>query len=103
MTRGHLCHRESPPPSRLREGYVERLGDLVDEDELQAAELVLGYLSDVSLVALRNDHLLDPCPLCGATVSGDDPRRGICRYPDPSPIDYGLRIVLVDRRTGEIV
>lgn len=45
----------------------------------------------------------DPCPLCGATVSGDDPRRGVCQYPDPPPTDYGIRLVLVDRDTGEIV
>jgi hypothetical protein len=45
----------------------------------------------------------DPCPLCGATVSGDDPRNGVCQYPDPPPPDYGIRIVLVDRDTGEII
>ena len=49
------------------------------------------------------DDKPDPCPLCGATVAGDDPRRGICQYPEAPPIDYGLRLVLVDRDTGGII
>ncbi len=43
----------------------------------------------------------DPCPLCGATVSGDDKVNGICQYPDTPPTDYGLRLILVDRDTDE--
>jgi hypothetical protein len=45
-----------------------------------------------------------PCPGCGATASGNDPVRGVCQarrsgYP-PHPL---VTLVLVDRRTGEIV
>lgn len=45
----------------------------------------------------------DPCPACGATLSGDDPVRGICqaeslRYPFENP-----KIILVHRDTGEPV
>lgn len=47
------------------------------------------------------DEQPDPCPLCGATVSGDGLVRGICQYPNPPPTDYGIRVVLVDRATGE--
>lgn len=45
----------------------------------------------------------DPCPLCGATLAGDDPHRGVCQHPKPRRADYGLRIILVDRNTGEPV
>jgi hypothetical protein len=47
------------------------------------------------------DEQPDPCPLCGATASGNDLRRGVCAYPDSPPTDYGIRIILVDRRTGK--
>lgn len=42
----------------------------------------------------------DPCPDCGASVA-----TGRCgaRKPGPPPVDYGLRLVLVDRDTGELV
>ena len=50
-----------------------------------------------------NNDAPDPCPLCGATLRGDDPVRGICQHPDPPPTDYGLRLVLIDRETGKIV
>ena len=42
----------------------------------------------------------DPCPKCGATVSGNDRVNGVCQYPDPPPLDYGIRIGLVDKETG---
>ncbi len=45
----------------------------------------------------------DPCPLCGATVSGNDPVRGVCQYPSPPPTDYGIRIILIDKKTGKQV
>ena len=44
-----------------------------------------------------------PVPLCGATVSGNDRVHGVCQQFDPPPTDYGLRLVLVDRLTGEMV
>lgn len=48
------------------------------------------------------DEQPDLCPLCGATVSGNDSRQGVCQYPDPPPIDYGVRIVLVNRFIGDM-
>jgi hypothetical protein len=44
----------------------------------------------------------DPCPACGATVSGDDPVNGVCqaRQCRPPPDDYGLKLVLIDKATG---
>ena len=46
----------------------------------------------------------DPCPCCGATLSGNDPVRGVCqaRYNRPRPTPL-LEIVLIDRRTGKVV
>ena len=45
-----------------------------------------------------------PCPACGATISGDDPVRGVCQArhngPPPRPL---LELVLLDKRTGEVV
>src|SRR5205085_10301830 len=52
----------SPAPDST-ERHAERLRDFVDEDELQAAELPLGNLLDVSRVSVRHDHPLDPRPL----------------------------------------
>jgi hypothetical protein len=45
-----------------------------------------------------------PCPGCGATVEGKDPVRGVCqaRYNGPRPEPL-IRVVLIDKRTGEIV
>ena len=44
------------------------------------------------------------CP-CGATVSGKDPRHGVCRAikdgPDPRIDPYGVSIVLIDRRVAQ--
>lgn len=44
-----------------------------------------------------------PC-VCGATVSGKDPVRGVCQArhnrPKPQPL---VQIVLIDKETGEIV
>ena len=43
----------------------------------------------------------DPCPACGATVAGNDPVRGICQATHGySPIDYGIRLILIDRNSG---
>lgn len=45
----------------------------------------------------------DPCP-CGATVSGNDPVRGVCQARKSGyPPGHGVRLVLVDKTTGEIV
>lgn len=45
-----------------------------------------------------------PCPACGATADGNDPVRGVCQAirmgPPPEPL---VQVVLVDKRTGEIV
>lgn len=45
----------------------------------------------------------DPCPACGATESGDDPVRGRCQAihlrPPPEPL---VRLVLIDKRTGQV-
>lgn len=50
---------------------------------------------------LRED---EDCPACGATASGNDPVRGICQArfigPAPQPL---LHLVLIDKRTGEVV
>lgn len=44
------------------------------------------------------------CSACGATLSGNDPVRGVCQArfngPAPRPLLY---LVLLDKRTGEIV
>lgn len=46
----------------------------------------------------------DPCPLCGATVSGDDPVHGVCQARNTRPRPQSiLDFVLVDRESGEIV
>lgn len=46
----------------------------------------------------------DPCPACGATVSGKDPVRGVCQArhngPRPRPL---VELILVRRDTGERV
>lgn len=45
----------------------------------------------------------DPCPECGATVSGNDAVNGVCQAirRGSQPDDYGLRLVVIDRRTGK--
>jgi hypothetical protein len=55
--------------------------------------------------ALDEDKFPDaPCPACGATVAGNDPVRGVCQARrGPPPTDYGLRIVLTHRDTGQII
>ena len=43
----------------------------------------------------------DPCPACGATVSGNDPVRGVCQAThNRPPSDYSLSLILTDRNTG---
>lgn len=49
------------------------------------------------------DESEDPCPACGATVSGNDPVRGVCQAThgfEPEPL---VSLVLIDKHTGEIV
>ena len=51
----------------------------------------------------RTDELDPVCPACGATVEGTDPVGGVCqaRYgARPEPL---VHLVLIDKRTGEIV
>ena len=45
-----------------------------------------------------------PCPACGATLDDKDAVRGICqaRYPGPPPEPL-VRLVLIDKRSGDIV
>jgi len=62
-----------------------------------------GYRYCPALVAALRDDILDPCPACGATEKGDDPRRGVCAGLPAPPTDYGIRLILVDRDTGELV
>lgn len=46
----------------------------------------------------------DPCPACGATVEGNDPVRGVCQARSMSrPPEPLVRLVLIDKRTGDIV
>jgi len=45
----------------------------------------------------------DPCPACGATVSGNDPVRGVCQARKGYRHDPGVQLVLIDKRTGEVV
>lgn len=51
-----------------------------------------------------NEEGPDPCPACGATVSGNDQVNGVCqaRYNRPAPRPL-VQIVLIDKRDGEIV
>lgn len=50
------------------------------------------------------NEMPDPCPACGATVSGNDPVEGICQARNPSPRpDYSITIGLVRRGTGEFI
>lgn len=45
----------------------------------------------------------DPCPACGATLAPQNKWPfGCCQLPAP-PTDYGIRLILVDKRTGEPV
>lgn len=46
----------------------------------------------------------DPCPACGATVSGNDPVNGVCqaRQMRSPPVPF-LSLVLVDKNSGEVV
>lgn len=50
-----------------------------------------------------NDDKPDPCPACGATVSGNDPVRGICQALHGYRREPAIRLVLMDRTSGEIV
>jgi hypothetical protein len=45
----------------------------------------------------------DPCPACGATVSGKDRWRGRCQALHGSKAKPLLELVLKDKETGEIV
>ena len=46
----------------------------------------------------------DPCPACGATVSGMDQVHGGCQATGGAPpTDYGLRLIVIDRDTGMLV
>ena len=47
---------------------------------------------------------LTPCPACGATVSGNDPVRGVCQAKHGvKPDAPSVIVVLINRRTGEII
>lgn len=51
------------------------------------------------------NEIPDPCPACGATVSGDDPVSGVCQAlslsrPSNDPL---VEIVLLNRHTGEVI
>jgi hypothetical protein len=47
----------------------------------------------------RANETTDPCPDCGASISGNDPVRGICQatHHGPPPSDYDLKVILVPR------
>jgi hypothetical protein len=45
----------------------------------------------------------DPCPACGATVSGDDDVRGVCQAKRGYRREADVRLVLIDKQTGDIV
>ena len=45
----------------------------------------------------------NPCPACGATVSGNDPVRGVCQARYGFHRSPGVQLVLIDKKTGEIV
>lgn len=48
-----------------------------------------------------SDERQDPCPACGATVSGNDLVRGICQATHgATPSNYGISLILIDRKTG---
>lgn len=45
----------------------------------------------------------DPCPACGATVSGQDKVRGVCQARRGYRRAPDVILVLTDRETGEII
>lgn len=45
----------------------------------------------------------DPCPACGATVSGKDPVRGVCQATHGVERKPDVLLVLTDRDTGKII
>lgn len=45
----------------------------------------------------------DPCPACGATVSGADPVRGVCQSRRGYRRQPDVILVLTDKRTGEVI
>jgi hypothetical protein len=47
------------------------------------------------------DEKPDPCPACGATVSGKDAVRGVCQARRGYRHEPLLRIILTDKQTGE--
>lgn len=49
------------------------------------------------------DETLDPCPACGATVSGKDAVRGVCQARRGYRRESDLQLVLIDKQTGDIV
>src|SRR5882757_10972926 len=72
----------SPAKSVRRRAFLRRLecnfehvADLLGVDELELAELLLGDLLDVALVALGDDHALDPGPLGGERLLLQAPDR----------------------------
>lgn len=54
-----------------------------------------------------NDETLDPCPKCGATVSGDDAVNGVCQagaaWDRATMIERERCIGLVERYVGSTV
>lgn len=49
------------------------------------------------------DETVDPCPSCGATVSGKDRVGGVCQARHGHRREPLVRLVLIDRRTGQVV
>lgn len=49
------------------------------------------------------DETPDPCPECGATVSGKDPVRGVCQATHGYKRKPDVYLVLIDKHTGEVV
>src|SRR5215212_151973 len=67
--RGRLPRNALRVPARVRparagsvalERDVEHIADVIREDEVEALPLLLRDLLHVTLVAVRDDHLLDP-------------------------------------------
>lgn len=45
----------------------------------------------------------DPCPACGATASGDDPVHGVCQAIRGYRAPEDVQLVLINKKTGEVV
>lgn len=50
-----------------------------------------------------HEEMPDPCPECGATVSGKDAVRGICQARNGYHRQPLVELVLIDKKTGRIV